>query len=319
MSGNNDFPDNARARAARDTSLTKREQEHFEKLLSLYCANLRGTHGYAESTVKMYRGCMTRVVRAIGRPPWSWRPRDVDLLLSAQAERGLTAGTQAWTVTVLRGFQNYVLNDIGLCNDTQGEFGVRPQPYITTDNSIPYRRGRKGKKRSKIVTPLTPEQCDLLLKEFQFQIEVARRQHSKSYQTLRRDYAITVLALAYGVRAEEIAGIELGHFLSDREHPLFGPFAILRVIGKGSKERSIRLYAPSAADVLRWYVEHVRPAFLTRHTRNPNLLFLSERGCALSKRSIVAAWRQWPRRQACACTFILTYCATPMLRQSRSQ
>ena len=118
----------------------------------------------------------------------------------------------------------------------------------------------------------------------QFQIEVARKRRSKSYNPLRRDYAITVLALAFGVRADEIAGIEIGHSISDRNYPQFGRFAVLRVIGKGSKERAVRLYAPGAANVLQWYVEHVRPAFLTKRTTNPNLLFLSERGCRLCHR-----------------------------------
>ena len=281
MSGHSDFPDKAQDRAAGET-LTERDHEYFEKLLSLYCANLRGTHGYAESSVKNYLACLTRAFRAIGRPPWHWHPRDIDLLLWAQAERGLTAGTQLGTITVLRGFQNYVLGDVGLCNEMQQEFGVRPEPFITTENSIPYRR--KGRKRSKPITPLTPEQCEALVDEFQFQIDAARKQRIKSYKTLRRDYAISVLALSYGVRADEIAGIELGHFISDRQYPQFGRFAILRVIGKGSKERAIRLYAPTAAHVLKWYIEHVRPAFLTRKTENPSLLFLSERGCMLCNR-----------------------------------
>ena len=281
MSGNSDFPDKARARAAGE-ALTERDRAYFEKLLSLYCANLRGTHGYAESTVKNYRGCLTRALRAIGRPPWHWHPRDIDLLLCAQAERGLTAGTQLGAITVLRGFQNYVLGDVGLCNEMQQAFGVRPVPFITTENSIAYRR--KGRKRSKSITPLTPEQCAALLDQFQFQIDVARKQRIKSYKTLRRDYAITVLALSYGVRAEEIAGIEAGHFIADRKYPQYGQFAILRVIGKGSKERAIRLYAPTAADHVKWYIEHVRSAFLTTKTKNPRLLFLSERGHRLCTR-----------------------------------
>ena len=235
-----------------------------------------------KSTITNYSGCLTRAVRAIGRPPWAWQARDIDLLLSQQHQRGVTSGTQVLTITVLRGFQNYVMADVGLCNEIQQEFGFRPQRFITPENSIPYRR--KGRQRSRIITPLTPEQCAALLDEYQFQIEVARKRRSKSYQPLRRDYAITVLALSYGVRVDEITGIEINHFISDRKYPQFGRFAILRVIGKGSKERAVRLYAPGAADVLTWYVEHVRPVFLTKRTTNPNLLFLSERGRRLCNR-----------------------------------
>ena len=82
----------------------------------------------------------------------------------------------------------------------------------------------------------------------------------------------------------EIFGAEIPHFISDRRYPNFGDFAVLRVIGKGSKQRSVRLYAPAAAKVLKWYVEHVRAAFLTSWTQDTNRLFLSERGGALCPR-----------------------------------
>ena len=282
MSGHSNSPDKARARAARENPLSEREAAYFEKLVSLFCANRRGTHGYAESTITNYRGCLTRAVRAVGRPPWVWQARDIDLLLSQQHQRGVTAGTQVLTITALRGFQNYLLEDIGLCNEVQHEFGFRPERFITPENSVPYRR--KGRQRARIITPLTPEQCAALCGEYQFQIDVAQQRHSKSYNPLRRDYAITVLALAYGVRADEITGIEIEHFVSDRKYPQFGRFAVLRVVGKGRKERAVRLYAPGAAAVLTWYIEHVRAAFLTERTTNPNLLFLSERGCRLCHR-----------------------------------
>ena len=279
MSGNSNSPGKARVRGS---PLSAREEEYLEKLISLYFAHLRGTHGFAESTIKSYAGSVRRAVRHIGLPPWSWQPQHIDLLLSDQAVRGLVPGTQMLTITALRGLQNYLVQDLGLCNEIHQHFGFRPQRYITSENSIPYRR--RGRQRSKVTTPLTPEQCAGLLAEYQYQIDVARQRRTKSYQPLRRDYAITVLALSYGLRADEISGIELGHFISDRKYPQFARFAVLRVIGKGSKERAIRLYAPAAAEVLTWYIDHVRPAFLTKRTTNPNLLFLSERGCSLCHR-----------------------------------
>ena len=282
MSGISDSPGKARARGASELPLPPREAEYFDKLLHLFCANRRGTHGYADSTIRMYRSCMKRSVRAIGCPPWAWNPRDVDLLLSALAERGVATGTQLGIITVLRAFQNYVLDDIGLCNEIQHEFGVRPQRFITSNNSIPYQR--QGRNRSTLITPLTPEHCEALLDEFQFQIDVARRHRSKAFQPLRRNYAITVVALSYGLRVAELAGIELTHFQGDAAYPTYGQFALLRVIGKGEKPRTVRLYAPSVPDLLTWYIEHVRAAFLTKATTNPNLLFLSERGCALCPR-----------------------------------
>ena len=282
MSGTRDLPGKGRARGVSETRLSAQEEAYLENLVSLYLAHLRGTHGFAESTIKSYRGVLLRAVRDIGLPPWAWQPHNIDALLSEQAKRELAPGTQLLYITGLRGFQNWLLEDLGLCNVIQQLFGFRPQPFITSENSIPYRR--KGRKRAKPITPLTPKQCALLLDEYQFQIDVASQRRAKNYKTLRRDYAMTVLALSYGLRVDEISGIEIPHFMSDPKYPQFGAFAILRVIGKGSKERAVRLYAPRTADVLQWYIEHVRAAFLTKKTENPRLLFLSERGCALCHR-----------------------------------
>ena len=282
MSGNTDFPDKARARRASGAPLSVPETKHFDKLLHLFCANRRGTHGHAESSITNYRGCMKRVVRTIGLPPWAWEAQDIDLLLDEQAQRGVTTGSQLGIITILRGFQGWLLADVGLCNEIQREFGFRPQRFISSSNSIPHRR--TGRNRSQPVTPLSAEQCAALLDEFRFQIEVASRLHTKSYQPRRRDYAITVLALSYGLRADEIAGIELNHFFADPKYEEFREFALLRVIGKGSQVRTVRLYVPLVADVLQWYIAHVRPAFLSERTQNPNLLFHSERGCKLSAR-----------------------------------
>ena len=282
MSGNSNSPGKARARGASELPLLPREAEYFDKLLHLFCANRAGTHGCAQSTVNLYAACMKRAVRAIGLPPWAWEPRDVDLLLDAMCRRGLTVGTQVSAITVLRAFQGYLLEDIGLCNEIQQQFGVRPERFITLENAIPHRRN--GRNRSKHPEVLTVEQCTALLDEYQFQIEVAWRQRSKSYQPLRRDFAITVVALSYGLRAAELAGIETTHFLSDPKYPQFGKFAILNVVGKGRKLRSVRLFAPEAAPVLEWYINHVRAPFLSTSTTNPKLLFLSERGCKLCTR-----------------------------------
>ena len=187
MSGNSDSPGKARARGVSETPLSAQEEAYLEKLVSLYLAHLRGTRGRAESTIKNYRGVVVRAVCEIGRPPWAWVAQDIDDLLSAHALRGVVSGTQLVTITGLRGLQNWLLEDIGLCNEIQQLFGFRPQRFITSKNSIPY--ATQGRNSSDVITPLKPEQCARLLDEFQFQIEVARKRRSKSYKTLRRDYA----------------------------------------------------------------------------------------------------------------------------------
>lgn len=281
MSGHNESP--GVVECGHEDQLRAAEKVRFETLLSNYEAHQRGTLGKEEGSIKNTRYAITGAVRYIGLPPWAWQPSDVDTLLSHRAQDlGVSAATQAIQISALRLFQNYILGDLNLCNDLFREFGVRPQPFITAENAIPYKR--KAGQHKQLITPLDPEQCQRLLAEYDFAITMAEKLHQKSYNTLRRDKAITFLLLATGIRAEELAHIHVRDVMEDPRHPNFGKFAILRVIGKGRKERAVRLYNPAIRDVMEWYLEHVRPRFLSKRTTDPHLLFFSERGCRLCER-----------------------------------
>jgi integrase len=117
-----------------------------------------------------------------------------------------------------------------------------------------------------------------LISAFDAAIDLAVATHSKSGRTLRRDKAMTQVALLTGVRIDELLRIRLSDFQPDPRYPQFGPYALLSVIGKGSKLRVVRLYNPLIVDVMTWYLTEVRPGFLTARTTDPDLLFLSERG-----------------------------------------
>ncbi|MDN5873791.1 MAG: tyrosine-type recombinase/integrase, partial [Sinobacteraceae bacterium] len=281
MSDHNELPVSGTVAAQR--ALTAVEIECFETLLSNYEAHQRGTLGKEEGSIKNTRGAIRGALRYIGLPPWAWRPAHIDAFLSYRAvELGVSASTQAIQISALRLFQNYILSDLNLCNYLQCEFGTRPESFITAENAIPYKR--KAGQHKKLITPLDPAQCQTLLAEYDFAINAAEKLHRKSYNTLRRDKTITFLFLATGIRAEELAHIHVHDFMADRNHPNFGDFAILRVIGKGRKERAVRMYVPAVRSVLEWYLEYVRPCFLSTRTQDPHLLFFSERGNYLCER-----------------------------------
>jgi site-specific recombinase XerD len=247
MSGDKASPAIAGPRAANELGppLSVAEREGSERLFALFCAHKRGTMGNAASTVQNARSKLDSALRFIGLPPWAWRPEHIDAHLTHQADvEGNHAATQATRISTLRQFQNWLLHDRGLCNECAREFGVRPERFITEENSIPHRR--KSHQRRAPIFPLKSKQAQRLIEEFDFAIETARRLGKKSLNTLRRDKAITLLLLFTGIRAGELTSLRAANFLSDPKHPQFGDYAILRVVGKAPKSaQSVYSIQPS--------------------------------------------------------------------------
>lgn len=90
-----------------------------------------------------------------------------------------------------------------------------------------------------------------------------------------RDRALLELFYASGLRVSELAGLTLQQLDLDNGY--------LRVFGKGAKERVVPVGGKAVAS-LRIYLESGRPAFVK--TKTGSALFLSERGGALSRKTL---------------------------------
>lgn len=263
--------------------LTVAEQEHMDKLIHLFYVHCIGTRGYGQATASNYKQILIAAVRNIVKPAWQWGLPDIDAYLAYLAlERNNAASTQNMIITVLRTFQNWLLSDVGLCNQTLQLFGVRPAEYINEENAIAYKR--KARQRKEVRVPLTSEEVKKLLAEYDFAIQVAASERLKSFKTLQRDKVITYVGLLTGLRAAELISLTIHSFMPDVRYPEFGNWAILRVIGKGRKERAVRLYNPQIKSIMEWYMVSVRPKFMSQKTTDTNLLFYSERGGELVMR-----------------------------------
>ena len=96
-----------------------------------------------------------------------------------------------------------------------------------------------------------------------------------------RDRAIIELLYGSGLRVAELCGLDLGDLDLDRR--------MLRVIGKGRKERRIPMTHP-AAEATRKYVAEARPEILLRRKEatSTEAVFLNARGNRLGTRSVRA-------------------------------
>lgn len=277
-SGNAESPDVARTGGSRGRNLTHAEAEHAELLFSLFEKHLVGTRALGAKTVESAMGAIHGFFRWTGLPPWDWAPQDfADFIAHKVAESNIGLGRQATYITYLRSLQNFILDSRGLSNDIHRKFGAQPQRFINDENAIPIKRKRH--ERKKAITPLSGDQCQKLIEQFDVEIRDAKLHGSKSYKPLQRDKVMVLLLLMTGVRVDELVHLRLQDFQPDLKRPEFGGYALMTVVlGKGRKSRVVRLYQPAIRDVMDWYLDDVRPQFLRATTPDPTLLFLSERG-----------------------------------------
>jgi len=278
MSGTKQSPVIEVVRGSRARELTCEEREFTDTLFKIFEMHMLGTRACAKTSLKNAMGAVVRFFNHVGLPPWEWREYDVDEFLANKAvNANISARTQAQYITYLRAFQNRYIKDQGLINETRRRFGGRqPDFFVTDENAIPIKR--KHCQRVREIQPLSPVQCQMLITQFDAEIRQVKLMGGKSYNPLRRDKTMIMLTLMTGVRVEELVNISMHSFSADRRYPQFGRFALLRVTGKGGKTRTIRLYNPMIKPLMEWYINDVRPSFLSKATDDPNLLFLSERG-----------------------------------------
>ncbi|QDU72603.1 Tyrosine recombinase XerD [Mucisphaera calidilacus] len=101
----------------------------------------------------------------------------------------------------------------------------------------------------------------------------------------RRDRALLELLYACGLRASELANINLNDLQRD--------LGVVRVLGKGSKERIVPI-ARTALDHVEAYIEHDRPE-LARHDKPSQRLFLSRTGQPITR---IVVWQIVKRHAA---------------------
>ena len=122
-----------------------------------------------------------------------------------------------------------------------------------------------GKQEKKLPDILTVEEIDLILNSFNL-----------SKKNNVRDKAIIALLYSCGLRVSELISLRLTNLFFDQE--------IIRVFGKGSKERIVPIGAIAKEELMN-YINEIRPEY-TRNIDSKGLLFLSNRGKELSRKSV---------------------------------
>jgi integrase/recombinase XerD len=171
---------------------------------------------------------------------------DLSDFLNELSELGLTASTRKRYIASLRGLHKYLFS-VGLASSDISEKIELPKA------------GRQ------LPDTLTIEQVDKILD-----------QPDISSKTGLRDKAILEIMYACGLRVSEVINIKKRDLIFDA--------GIIRVFGKGSKERIV----PIGHSAMKWINEYItksRP-FLLKLQNTDDILFLNTRGSKLSRMGI---------------------------------
>ena len=218
-----------------------------------YTRYLRSERAVSTHSLRAYRGDVAGLLehaRRMGRE----QVADIDLLvlrswLAGQASRGMAKTTLARRAAAARGFTAWARRE-GLAANDAGALLATPRTS----------RGLPG--------VLRRDQADELL-------HVAGLAADDESPVALRDLAVLEVLYASGIRVGELCGLDC----DDVDHAR----RVLRVLGKGSKERTVPVGVPALRAVDRWLADG-RPSLAT--TDSGSALFLGSRGRRVDPRTV---------------------------------
>jgi integrase/recombinase XerD len=231
----------------------------LDALIDAYLARLRTEVGVSAHTYAAYADDLARFAAFASREFGVDAPERVsrELVLgfqAAEAERGIGARSQARRLSALRGLFRFAV----------AEKQVPENPLATL---------RQPKQPRRLPSALSEREVERLL-------DAAERS-----PTPLRDRALIEVLYGGGLRVSELTGLTL-----DRLHL---KEQLIRVRGKGDKERLVPIGKPGRASVER-YLADERPRLLRGERRNE--VFVSTRGTRLTRQTVFALVRRLARR-----------------------
>ena len=213
--------------------------------IDTFCDAIWLEDGLAKTSLNSYRSDLSRFSRWLGEQDGAGllaAREDSLAAYMAQLSKEMRAASQARHLSTLRRYYRWLLVERRIDED-------------------PTRR---------IANPVRPARLPKLMSETQVEALLAA---PKTNTTLgQRDRAMLETLYATGLRVSELVGLKL--------HELNLDMGLVRVFGKGSKERLVPL-GEEAIAWLRSYLAEARPALLDK--RQTDALFVTGRAAAMSR------------------------------------
>ena len=231
------------------------QDEAADEALDRFAKHLTASRGLSPHTVRAYTGDVRHLLSFARRRGVPWDEVDLGVLrgwLASMVTARLARATLARRGAAVRAFYRWAVLD-GLLETDPAARLVTAQPGST------------------LPTALGVDQASLL-------VETARENAVGLEPLAVRDWAALEILYATGVRVAELVGLDVDDVdLGTR---------LVRVLGKGAKERAVPFGAPAARAVEAW-LSTGRPALATSAS-GPALL-LGSRGARVDQRQVRAA------------------------------
>lgn len=203
------------------------------------------------------------------------QPQDVTRQLVAQhvqdlQQIGLAPTSVERAVSACKGFHRFMVAE-HICEE-----------HPTADLPLP-------KKPARLPDVLSREQVSAMLagENFKYTDDLAKtpRRNALARASLQRDRTMLEVLYGCGLRVSELCGLDVREVMLDEE--------ILRVLGKGSKERIVPIMG-SAARAMSSYLQEWRPVLAEGHTPT-SAVFLNARGGRISRQTVHSVCEKYGR------------------------
>ena len=266
----------AACRSCHSGAMTTAEQQRDAGLLDAFASHLAIQRGLSEHTVRAYCGDVLTLLALLPHGPDGTDPADLSALslpvlrqwLARESGRGLARATLARRVAAVRCFTAWAQRTDRITTDP-GQRLLSPRP----DATVPQ--------------VLSAAEAAAVMDAARDRIAAAEDVLAASRAT--RDWAVLELLYATGVRVSELVGTDVADLnLGDR---------LLRVLGKGDKERMVPFGRPASNAVEQWLAVRQHLVAETGQTdpgqtgpgkpgKNSGALFLGNRGGRLGARQV---------------------------------
>jgi integrase/recombinase XerD len=242
-----------------------------------------------ESTIKPRLSLVRRFAAFTGQYPWEWEPAEVEAFFAQ-----IRADNPAFTMSSGRQYQNSLRMFMDfICDPRYGwlsacleRFGRAPAQILHEWNSVTHVTGFEGQPGRR---PLTYDEVQALFDAADGMAQDKRALGRKGALTAMRNAALLKAFYAWGLRRQEMVGLDLADLRRSPRMPGFGRYGAVFVrYGKssnGSPPKRRTVFTVPEMDwlpgVLDYYVTEVRPRF---GAGDHPALWVTERCGRLSRR-----------------------------------
>lgn len=232
----------------------------MESFLKEYLATLKIEKNLSENTINSYKSDLTSFLNFITQSGIDdlsdIKTTHITSFFKLLKEAGLNETSAARYFSSLKGFFKYLYRN----------------EYIKTN---PVERISPPKISRKLPEVLNVREINLILEQPNVKDTIGLR-----------DKAILELFYACGTRISELINIKVNDLFLSEE--------VIRVFGKGSKERLI----PIGSSAIKWIIEYLKKSrpLLVKNIKSENYLFLNQRGTKFSRMGIWKIVRQYVKQ-----------------------